>query len=84
MADSFNLYLTENGKEELIKSSEDPSSLRRIIVSRSMARRLRRPGCALRATKNGKSLRFDNLERLCLDLWFEKAELESASSCLCP
>lgn len=75
VTDSFNLYLSENGKEELLRSDEDPRAIRRIIVGRSMARRLRKPGCVLRATKNGKNLRFDVLERLCLDRWFEAAEL---------
>lgn len=75
MPDIFSLYLTENGNEELLRSSEDPRAIRRILAGRSMAKRLRKPGASLRATKNGKSLRLDLLERMCLDKWFEEAEL---------
>lgn len=81
MSDTFNLYLTDNGKEELLKSSEDPNSIRRIAVSRNMKKRLRKPGTSLRATKNYKNLRFDVLERICLDQWFEAAETPSDPSC---
>lgn len=80
MSDTFNLFLTENGKEELVKSSEDPAAIRRIIVGRSMAKRLRKPGTSLRATKNYKNLRFDILERLCLDRWLEDAETQPLCS----
>ena len=71
---TYALYLTEGGKETLIESNKDPRRIRRIAASKSMVKRSKKAECSLRFTRDGKDLRRDVLERLCLDLWFEDAE----------
>lgn len=73
MADIFKFYLIENGQETLIKSSEDPREIRRILAGKSMTKRLKK-GCSARLTKNGRDLQTNRLERLCLELWFMQAD----------
>jgi hypothetical protein len=76
----YNLYITEDGVESLVSSDSDPRKIRRIVVGRSMSRRLSRPGRSLRLTLGGKNMTFPNLERVALDLWFEDcASLTRAS-----
>ena len=79
MADTFKFYLIENGQETLIKASESPEEIRRILVGKSMTKRLKKQGCSVRLTKNGRDLQASTLERLCLDLWLIQAEEQISS-----
>ena len=74
----YNLYITEDGVESLVASDPDPTKIRRIVVGRSMTRRLLKPSRFLRLTCKGKNMPLPALERVCLDLWFEAAEQETA------
>jgi hypothetical protein len=75
---TYSLYLTEDGKESLVASDPDLRKIRRIVVGRSMARRLAKPGRFLRLTNGGKNMPLPALERAALDLWFEDQERECA------
>lgn len=79
MADTFKFYLIENGQETLIKATENPEEIRRILVGKSMTK-FKKQECSARLSKNGRDLQTNILERLCLDLWFTQAEEQNGTT----
>jgi hypothetical protein len=76
---TYCLYLiTPKGEEEIITGEKDPMRIHRIITGRSFSKRASRFGCSIRITKDNKNLRFDKLERICLNIWFQEKEEENS------
>lgn len=71
----YRMYIrTSKGDEEITlspKQSQSADSVRRVANSRSMRRRLAKPGRSLVITKQGKEIALSALERKCFQTWLE-------------
>lgn len=75
MTPTYCLYLdTPKGRETILSGEKDPRKVHRVVTGRSFGRRLKKFGHSFQITKDNKNMRFEALERICLDLWFEDEE----------
>lgn len=81
MKPSYGLYLkTPRGEEEIVTGEKDPMRIHRIISGKSFSKRVSKFGCSAIITKNNRIMKLGDLERICLDLWFEQAEERNENS----